>query len=62
MEEPIPELERWCGSWVVSRKSTGDVIGEFFDRRSVERFNPQTCIIETAQQYLARINKREEQC
>lgn len=43
-------------SWVITRKSTGDVIGEFFDPRNVARFNPETCIIETAHQYLGRIN------
>lgn len=52
----IPELEPWCGSWVVSRKS-GEVIGEFYNRDNVAKFNPVTCIVETAQQYLARINK-----
>lgn len=52
----IPELEQWCGSWIITRRATGEVIGEFFNRRIVERFNPQTCLIETAQQYLARFN------
>lgn len=43
-------------SWVISRKETGEVIGEFFDHRTVERFNPKTCLIETAGQYLCRLN------
>lgn len=51
----IPELERWCNSWIVSRKS-GEVIGEFSNRASVAKFSPDTCFVETAQQYLARIN------
>lgn len=53
----IPELEAHCGSWVVSRKATGEVIGEFFNRASVARFSGETCVAETAQQYLARINR-----
>ncbi len=52
----IPPLEHSCGSWIVSRRATGEVIGEFFDRTNVERFNPQTCLIETALTYLCRIN------
>jgi hypothetical protein len=52
----IPELEPWCGSWVVSRKN-GEVIGEFFNRANVEKFNPLTCVVETTQQYLGRFNK-----
>jgi hypothetical protein len=52
----IPELEHHCGSWVVSRIATGEVIGEFYERSNVERFNPVTCRVETALQYLNRIN------
>ena len=55
----IPPLEPWCGSWVVTRRATGAVVGEFFtrDRALVEQFNPATTCVETAQQYLARINR-----
>jgi hypothetical protein len=52
----ISDLEPHCASWIVSRKD-GTLIGEFFDRRIVERFNPETCTVETAAQYLARINR-----
>lgn len=45
-----------CGSWVVTRKRTGEVIGEFYSRQAVARFSPATCLIETAAQYLARVN------
>lgn len=54
----IPELERHCGSWVVTRRATGEVIGEFYDRKNVERFNPDKVFIETAAQYLGRINSK----
>jgi len=53
----IPPLEPHCGSWVVTRKSDGQVIGEFFHRRSVERFNPEKVLIETAAQYMGRLNR-----
>ena len=53
----IPELEPYCGSWVVSRIDDGSVIGEFYDRRNVEKFNPATCSVETTGQYLARVNR-----
>ena len=53
----IPPLERHCGSWVVTVRDTGEVVGEFFDRRNVERFNPAKVVIETAYQYLVRLNK-----
>lgn len=44
-------------SWIVTRRATGEVIGEFWDRRNVERFNPETCVIETAAEYLMRLNE-----
>lgn len=56
LRRAVPALEPHCGSWIVSRRSTGEVIGEFFKRSNVEQFNPATCLIETAAQYLGRIN------
>jgi hypothetical protein len=53
----IPELESFCGSWVVSRKADSTVIGEFFERYNVEKFNSATCTVETGYQYLTRINR-----
>jgi hypothetical protein len=54
----IPDLEPHCGSWVVSRKS-GEVIGEFFERSTVEKLNEVTCVVETTTAYLARVNRRD---
>ena len=51
----IPKLEHHSGSWVVSSKTTGKVIGEFFDARSLKVFNPKTTVIETGAEYLARL-------
>jgi hypothetical protein len=53
----IPKLEHYSGSWVVSSKITGKVIGEFFNARSLKFFNPKTTVIETAAEYLARLNR-----
>ena len=56
----IPTLEPHCNSWIVSRIADGSVIGEFYERGSVERFSPTTCRVETAAQYLGRINGRSK--
>ncbi|QSF43515.1 LPD29 domain-containing protein [Paenibacillus tianjinensis] len=53
----IPELGHFSGSWVVSGVKDGSVIGEFYERSNIEKFNPEACLIETALQYLQRINK-----
>lgn len=55
----VPELEPHCNSWVVSRKN-GVVLGEFWNRANVERFNPDTCFVETTAQYLARFNAEQK--
>lgn len=49
----IPTLEHHCNSWIVIRKATGEVIGEFYERANVEKFNPEKVVIQTAAQYLA---------
>ena len=51
--------DSYSNSWVVTRKSTGQVIGEFFDRRNVEKFNPAKVLIETTHQYLVRRNSHK---
>lgn len=56
----IPELEHHCGSWVITRKSDGRVVGEFFDRENVSMFDPEKVLIETAAAYLARINEEAQ--
>ena len=52
----VPELLPHEGSWVVSRRDTGEVVGEFFSRQQVEAFSPDRVIIEGAGRYLARLN------
>lgn len=53
----IPALAHYEGSWVVTRKDGDTVVGEFFERSNVERFNPATCRVETIGQYLGRVNR-----
>lgn len=43
-------------SWVVTRRDTGAVVGEFYDARVVAKFNPERVTIETAHEYLSRIS------
>ncbi|MFC8688188.1 hypothetical protein [Brevibacillus porteri] len=54
----VPERDHFSGSWIVTRKTDGSVIGEFYDLKNVEKFNPDTCQVETAYQYLCRINNK----
>lgn len=54
---PIPELEPHCGSWIVCWRDSGKVVGEFFHRPTVEKINQDLATVETALQYLVRINR-----
>ena len=53
MPDHIPALEPHCGSWIVTRRDTGEAVGEFYERANVERFDPEKVIVQTAAQYLA---------
>ena len=44
-------------SWVVTRKDTKEVVGEFFDLVNIDKFNTEAVIIETTYDYLCRLNK-----
>lgn len=57
----IPELEPHCGSWIVIDRSTGRAVGEFFERKTVERINFEKYQVLTAQQHLASLNKEQQQ-
>ena len=61
--EKIPELVnqrqkggKWSNSWVVTNRSNGKVIGEFYDKKNVDKFDPNKVIIEPAHEYLPRLN------
>lgn len=55
-ENPIPK-DSFSGSWVVTEKLTGKVVGEFFNQKTVEKINTKKYLVETAGQYLGRINR-----
>lgn len=57
----IPNLPPHCNSWIVTRKADGQVIGEFYNRKNIERFNPEKVLIQTADVYLASLNQKEKQ-
>lgn len=54
----LPPLPPGCGSWIVSRKDTGEVVGEFFSARTVGRIDQTRFNVESALDYLARINRK----
>ena len=54
----VPELEHHCGSWIISRKSDGKSVLETFSREIAEKINTEKYTIETALQYLCRINRK----
>jgi hypothetical protein len=55
----ISNLERIgdgvSGSWFISTLD-GVMVAELFNYNNVRKFNPDKCIIETAHQYLSRMN------
>lgn len=55
METPIPNLEPGCNSWIVT--GTKGRVYELYDRADVERLYWWGWRIETAAQYLGRINR-----
>ena len=61
----IPPLGQHCNSWVITRRIGGYVVGEFYNRKLVACFDPAKVIVETAAQYLGRMNakiKEESWC
>mgnify|MGYP003636751572 FL=1 len=53
----VPELEHYCGSWVVVSRATGKAVIEIFERRNAERLNFDKYELQTAAQWLANLNK-----
>lgn len=56
----IPELPHHCNSWIVYRKSDMSVVGEFYDRRILEKLNPEKCIVVTVLDHLVGRNKENK--
>ncbi len=55
-EKTIPDLEAHCGSWVITRTSTGAVIFETFSREVALKVNQAKYTVQTAAQYLGSLN------
>ena len=58
----VPELEAFCGSWIVTRRDTGEAVCEFTkdQRWMVERINFDRFQVHTAAQYLGAINGKAQ--
>lgn len=52
----VPDLEPHCGSWLISERDSGTAVLELFERSTVERINQEKYRVETAAQYLGRVN------
>lgn len=54
-----PPLPPFNGSWIVKRRSSGEVIGEFFNADNVRKFNGAKCDAIPIGQHLASLSKGE---
>jgi len=53
-----PALPYGNGSWIVKRKATGEVIGEFFSADNVRKFNGANCEAIPIGEHLASLSQR----
>jgi hypothetical protein len=53
-----PPLPYGNGSWIVKRRATGEVIGEFFNPDNVRKFNGATCEAIPIGEHLASLSQR----
>lgn len=51
----LPELEPYCGSWIVVDRKTGVAAFETWTRKVAERVNLEKYEVLTAAQWLARV-------
>lgn len=54
----VPPLPHGCGSWIVRRKRDKGVIGEFYKKENVEKFNGETCEAISSLEYLYELNEK----
>jgi hypothetical protein len=54
----IPDLEPFCGSWIVISRRTGRPVLETFARAVAERVNTDAYEVLTAYQWLIRVNRQ----
>ena len=55
----IPELEQYCGSWIVVDRATGGAVVEIWERSTVEKVNQNKYEVKTAAQYLGGLNRHD---
>lgn len=56
MSGAAPDLPHGCGSWIVTRRDTGDAVLETFSRKVAESVNLGPYRVESALAYLQRVN------
>lgn len=53
----IPSLEHHSGSWIITCRKTGKAVMETFRRDTARSINQSRYKVETAAEYLARVNQ-----
>lgn len=61
--QTVPDLEPYCGSWIVVSRETGKAVLEIYTRNTAERINQEKYEVLTTSQWLIRFNQmvRQEQ-
>jgi hypothetical protein len=59
--QTIPNLEPFCGSWIVVSRETGNPVLETYSRDTAEKINQEKYEVLTAYQWLMRFNKEVKQ-
>lgn len=57
-----PGLPHGCGSWIVTRRDTGEAVAELWTRGAADKVNPERYQVHTALDYLVSINGRAPLC
>ena len=57
MRNKLPDLESWCGSWIVIDRKTGRAVFETFSRSVAEKINQTRYEVKTAYQHLVSLNE-----
>lgn len=55
--QTVPELESFCGSWVVVSRETGEPVFETYSQETAEKINQEKYEVLTSYQWLIRFNK-----
>jgi hypothetical protein len=55
--QTIPDLESYCGSWIVVSRETGKAVLETYSRATAKAINQEKYEVLTALQWLIRFNR-----